>query len=70
MCVINKLIITKEGEKMPFLIGLGTGAACIIGGVACSIITGNWTCFHFSCLCAGAAIPMVTTANVIAENVR
>lgn len=55
---------------MPYLIGLSAGATCMIGGVAFSIVSGNWDCFHFSCLWAAVAIPMVTAATTIAENVR
>ena len=70
MCVINKLINKKGEKKMPYLIGLSAGATCMIGGVAFSIVSGNWDCFHFSCLVAAVAIPMVTAATTIAENVR
>lgn len=52
---------------MPYLIGLANGAVCMVGGVTFSIVSGNWDCFHFSCILAAVAIPITTAVAAARE---
>ena len=62
----NEINNKKEG-KMRYLSGLGTGSACMIGGAVYSFFTGDWNCFHFSCLVAAVAVPVAIAATAFVE---
>ena len=70
MCVINKLMIKRREKKMPFLVGLGTGASVLVGGVMFSYLSGDWSICDFAWKVATVAAPTAAFSTAIKEYVR